>query len=329
MWRWIFFISRPFGVALGLFILLNLALGLKEPRLSANRMWFYIPLEEPWLSAFASLLALNLLSPHSWRSSRRFRLLQLGVLAGFMALTLAHVIGFYHWVEKNQIRSYAAFPFSLVILAILAMEFVRILGGGCLPVRLPRPARRFFGSMLVAAACFVMIVAHIYTFGLTDYSPAARAEAAVVLGAKVYPDGRLSNALEDRMKTGIQVFRDRKLKYLILSGGIDPNGLSEPREMKKYALKRGVPAQAILLDEQGNNTYLSARNCRKIAGERGFRELIVVSQYFHNARVKLIFERSGIPCYTMPAEPSERLVRDNFWLFREAVAYPYYLVFYQ
>ena len=113
------FISRPFGISLGLFILLNLILALKEPRLSANRAWLSVPLDEPWLSVFVSLLGLTLLVPHSWAEKNWIRLFLAGTFTGFLLLSASNVIGFYHEISLNQIQFHAKFPFSLVLSLIL------------------------------------------------------------------------------------------------------------------------------------------------------------------------------------------------------------------
>jgi vancomycin permeability regulator SanA len=322
------FLSRPFSISLGLFIGLNLFLAIKEPRLSANQIWLSVPIAEPWLSGYVSVLALALLLPHAWSKRRWLRCLQGGVLAGFLVLAAGNVFSFYHKLREARIQSHALFPFSLVIAAILSLEIVRILRWAPATAPIPRPARRFFGAVLVLVACFAMVLAHIYTFGLTDYTGHADgAPAAVVLGAKVYPGGRLSNALEDRMRTAVRLFHDGKVDYLILSGGVEESGVNEPDAMARFAIDSKVPRERLLCDYDGRNTYLSAINCSALARQHGFPALIVVSQYFHNARVKLIFERAGIPSFTVPAEPARRFQREAYFLFREALAFPYYLLF--
>ena len=52
---------RPFGIAFGCFVLLNLALALQDPRLPVTRQWLPIGLPEPGLSLFAGILGAALL----------------------------------------------------------------------------------------------------------------------------------------------------------------------------------------------------------------------------------------------------------------------------
>jgi len=325
----ILLITRPFGVALGMFIVVNLGLALKEPRLAANDVWLAVPLEEPWLSIFVAVLGVMLLTPHSWSARSGFRIFQVGVLIGFLILAVTNLGRFYYiQLFSDRIESHAVFPFSLLISLILLFETLRVGFWKPMTRRLPRPARVFFGGILVAVSCFIMILAHIYTFGKTDYSGFVKsADAVIVLGAKVYRDGRLSNALEYRMNRAIDLYKQGKARHLILTGGIDASNLSEPRMMQRYAEERGVPGKAIILDEKGDTTYDSAINCRGVATAKELDSFFVVSQYFHMARVKMIFERNGLPCYTVPADLTHPLQRERFFLFREAVAFPVYLLF--
>ncbi len=321
MLHWVLFLSRPFGISLGLFIALNLFLALKEPILSATNVWLGVPLSEPWRSLFASILGVALLAPHKLGERRWLRLLAAGIILGFLLLVLSNAFAYYHKLFSGDISTHAKFPFSLVVALILAMELARVLAWRPARLPLPAPAKRFFGTALVGLACFVLILAHIYTFGMTDYSQNARGvQAAVILGARVYRDGTLSTALRDRVDRGVELFKDGVVRFLILSGGTDASGTSEPMAMATHAMRRSVPPGALIFDLGGNTTYDSARNCASIARDEGFDALIVVSQYFHNARVKLIFERSGVRCYTVPARPSRPFRREVYFLCREAVA---------
>ncbi len=326
MWRWALLVSRPFGIALGIFVLLNLALALDEPQLSANRLWLDLRVREPWLSLIAAILGGALFVPHSWSSRGRLRTLQIGILCGFLILSLASVAGFYHRLFKGVLLSHFPVPFGALTATILMFEIGRLLSWAPLSLGLPRPARRFFGAVFVVMAFFVMLLAHIYTYGKTDFAGSRAADAIVVLGARAYPGGQLSHALKSRMDTAIAMVKNKQGRFLIVSGGVDAHDLSEAQVMKDYAVGRGVEKEQILVDEGGNNTYLSSVGCARLARLWDLKELFVVSHYFHNARVKLIFERANLRCATVPAG-GDALRREPFYLLREAVAYPYYLVF--
>ncbi len=91
----------------------------------------------------------------------------------------------------------------------------------------------------------------------------AHADAAVVLGARVYEDGRPSRFLRERVEVGVQLYLDGTVDRIIMSGdGDDSSGFGEPTVMRQIAEKMGVPADAIEEDPLGLDTYSSCLNAR-------------------------------------------------------------------
>jgi vancomycin permeability regulator SanA len=327
-------ISRPFASALGIFIVLNLALALQRPELPVTSIWLDASIPEPWLSLFAGVLGACLLVPHHLGSLPWVRWLTAGVFAGFAILTLERTYAFYDELHRGAIATDFPAPLSCCVGLILILEFVRVRWWKAREPLAPPPARVFLWSVAALGAFFLLNLAHVVTYGHRDFR--SRADAAVILGAKVYPDGTPCDALLDRLDTGLELYRDGLVDVLIMSGAIDANGQSEPEAMLRYAVTKGVPASRILLDESGTNTRASAVGCEKIATERGLVHVLAVTQYFHCARVKMIFEREGLSCSTVPTcsrrtgdAPPGPLSREGYFLFREAVAFPFYLIYYR
>lgn len=335
MLRRLTFWTRPLGVALGIFILLNLALALQKPDLAVTRIWLRMPLAEPELSLFAALLGGALFLPDSLGSAPWMRWLAGGIFFGFLILAGSSAVAYYDSLYRGVFSSDLPVPFSAFIFLILLAEFVRVSSWAPVEPITPPPARLFFRAILVAASFLLLTLVHVVTFGHTDYRRPA--DAGVIFGAKVYPDGTPCAALRDRLETGIDLYRRGYVRCLIMTGAVDPNGQSEPEVMRQYALGRGVPVSSIIVDESGVNTRASALSVRAIASHFGFEKLLAVTQYFHCARVKLIFDREGAPCYTVPTCSLERslpgatrkLSREGFFLLREAVAFPFYLIYYR
>lgn len=309
-------------------------MALQNPLLSITRIWLDLQIPEPELSLFSALLGLALLTPHDCGKVPWLRWLLGGIIFGFWILVGANIVGYYHRLHYGFFNTDLPVPLSLFIFAILFLEFARVSWWCRLDPKIPLPAWCFINGLLIVTAFLGIILAHIVTFGRTDFR--RKADAAVILGAKVYDNRDLCAALKDRVETGIELYKERWVSYLIMSGGVGKNGVSEAEAMRDYALEQSVPLDRIILDEEGHTTVQSARNCGRIAREKGFRGLLTVSQYFHCARLKLTFERAGTHCYTVPTCSSKwngrkptRLSREDFFLFREAVAFPFYFLYYR
>ena len=138
-------------------------------------------------------------------------------------------------------------------------------------------------SLILAAlfvlGCLAVIVPNIIVLSTTAKQIGADSvdgATALILGAKVHKDGRLSDMLRDRMDTGIALYRDGKVQKLLLSG--DDGGVGEVRAMKAYALAGGVAEEDILCDGEGYSTYESVTRAKNVFDEEN---LVIVTQKYH------------------------------------------------
>ncbi len=326
---------RPLGIALGIFILLNVALALERPELAATHIWLHLHFSEPALSLFAGVLGSALFVPHSFARRRAVRAALVLIFAVFLSLAVDNTAAYYEDLARGRFESDFPAPFSAAVVILLLIELARVLWWQTNDALTPPPAWLFLRSIHVAVAFFLWILAHVLTYGHVDHRRPA--DAAVIFGAKVYANGTPCVALVDRLETGIELFAKGFVHHLILSGAVDPNGQSEPQVMKRYAVGRGVPESRIIVDESGVNTRASALSVGAIQSRLGFGRLLAVTQYFHCARVKLIFDREGTSCSTVPTCSTEkdwrpspaRLSREGFFLLREAAAFPFYMIYYR
>ncbi|MFD2783909.1 YdcF family protein [Hymenobacter rubripertinctus] len=151
-------------------------------------------------------------------------------------------------------------------------------------------------------------------------SPSAAADVAVVLGNKVNEDGTLSERLVQRLRCGLGLYRSGQVKQLIVSGGLGKEGFYEGEKMKQYLVEQGVPAADILVDNQGNSTRQTVVNVLSLRDSLHFSSLIVVSQYYHLTRTKMLFRQAGFR-FVSSASPWYFEWRDLYSLAREFVAY--------
>jgi vancomycin permeability regulator SanA len=188
--------------------------------------------------------------------------------------------------------------------------------------RTARNTQTVWDILVGTAGAGILLLAHLMSFGTTDYTRTA--DVAVVLGAKVYPDGTPSLSLSDRLDTGIELYRHGHVRYLLMTGGTGVEGCNEALAMRDFAIGAGVAEEDILIDTEGVNTVASARNCREILAQHGLVSALLVSHYFHLARCKMMFVDHGIPCATVPAHMTRRPTREVYFVLRECVAYLVY-----
>jgi uncharacterized SAM-binding protein YcdF (DUF218 family) len=130
------------------------------------------------------------------------------------------------------------------------------------------------------------------------------ADSIVVLGAAQY-DGRPSPVLKARLDHGIDLWNRKMGKVLVLTGGqARGDTTSEAAVGRAYARKKGVPDNAILLENQGRTSRESMLAVAKILEERGIRTAILVSDPFHMLRLSIMGRRFGLIPYTSPTRTS-------------------------
>lgn len=133
----------------------------------------------------------------------------------------------------------------------------------------------------------------------TDVNSIPRARVAVVLGTRVYPSGKPSWVLRDRLDTAIALYRAGKVEKLLMSGDNRFHHYNEPKRMMEYAVKHGVPAEDVAADYAGRRTYDTVYRAKHIFG---LDEFIVVSQEFHLDRTLFLCDRLGVKAYGMASK---------------------------
>ncbi|BDD05816.1 YdcF family protein [Aureibacter tunicatorum] len=171
---------------------------------------------------------------------------------------------------------------------------------------------------------FLWFVIHEITIiydGLSDNH--ASSDFAVVLGNKVNVDGTLSDRLKARVDKSLELYKSSKVEKIFVSGGFGKEGHYEGSKMAEYLIQQGVPKSDVLVDNEGNNTQLTADNFASRVGTSN--SVIVVSQFYHISRIKLAFRKSGI--HSVGSSHADFFeTRDMFSLFREFFAYYKYLL---
>ena len=146
------------------------------------------------------------------------------------------------------------------------------------------------------------------------------ADYAVVLGNKVNEDGTLSTRLEKRMECAIRLYESNRIKGFIVSGGLGKEGYYEADKMREYLIQHNIPDSLIVVDNYGTNTRNTIINTLNMQDSLHYNNLIVVSQYYHITRTKVLFRKAGFRNVS-GASPLFFELRDIYSLFREFTAF--------
>lgn len=316
-------LTRTLALFIGLFTLANLLGGVLWPGFDANLWWISLGHRFPaWLTDTAlaisaiTLMTFALRNRLPWQRAR----ITAVIVATLASVTLWNTITFYRLFATGRINAGFPLPLSLMMCAGLIV----IARTAWREPKAEKPTR--LRTILIAGTgTFALFpLALMLFFGNTDYRRPA--DAAVVFGAKVFPDGRLSDALADRIRTACGLYQAGLVQRLVLSGGPGQGAVTEAEAMRQYALSHGVPAKDIIVDNQGLNTKATVRDTMPLFREWHAHRVLVVSHFYHLPRIKLAYERAGMEVYTVPARQGHFLGKLPFYMAREAAAFwSYYL----
>jgi len=181
--------------------------------------------------------------------------------------------------------------------------------------------RTFAFIKLVFVILIVWFLAHsiyIVIDGLIDKN--TKADIGIVLGNKVNEDGTLSERLKARLDKSIELYNQKRIIIIIVSGGLGKEGFWEGNKMQEYLIKSKIPPDNVLIDNYGNDTEKTVENSIRMMDSLNFKSAITVSQYFHQTRTKKLFRNKGFDNIES-ASPNYFEIRDFYSIFREFVAY--------
>jgi len=91
----------------------------------------------------------------------------------------------------------------------------------------------------------------------------------------------------------------------VVTGGKQPlDRFTEADASAQYLIDNGVPAEAILRETQGQNSYDSLAGVERLLSAAGLRRVLLVSDPFHSLRIRLTAEELGLEAYVSPTRTS-------------------------
>ena len=150
----------------------------------------------------------------------------------------------------------------------------------------------------------------------TDVGAVTPRPVAIVFGAGIRPDGRLSPMLRDRMDTAIDLYRAGRVRKLLVSGDNRFANYDEPGRMYDYAVSQGLPPGDVVRDYAGRRTY---DTCYRAAAIFGVTQAILVTQRFHLPRAIFTCRNLGVDAIGFSAD--RRIYFSNpYYRLRDAFA---------
>lgn len=176
---------------------------------------------------------------------------------------------------------------------------------------------------LVALLPLLVIGVMIAIYAQARNDEARPVDAIVVMGAAQY-NGRPSEVLSARLDHALELFNDDLAPVIVVTGGNQPGDVYTEAEVgRQYLVDRGVHPDAILMENEGDDTWASMQNVADVTRNRGIETVLVVSDGFHLFRSERMADAVGFEAYSSAAtdSPIEPWSADEFsYVIRETGA---------
>ena len=162
--------------------------------------------------------------------------------------------------------------------------------------------RAFVALACLGAVMFVALVGAVCACAVHPRE-AAPSGCIIVLGARVRPDGTLSDSLRYRCEAALQVWQGGLAPAFIVCGA---QGSDEPMPeavaMRGWLMAQGVPGDAILVEDGSYNTGQNLQNAKALMDAHGWQDAIVVTSDYHLQRALWLARDVGIEACGVAAE---------------------------
>jgi len=150
-------------------------------------------------------------------------------------------------------------------------------------------------------------------------TPSDRFDAIVVLGGGIEEKGSLRPTTEpssysrNRTTCGVDLYQQGYAPTLVLTGGDASAFGTGPKvavEMKRWAVRLGVPESATMIDTEARNTYENATGTKRLLGPAS---ILLVSSASHLPRAVPVFTKQGFRVTPAPCDyVSQDLPRESW-----------------
>jgi vancomycin permeability regulator SanA len=119
--------------------------------------------------------------------------------------------------------------------------------------------------------------------------------------------------LEGRLQTALQLYREGKVRWFLVSGANREPSYNEPQAMHRWLVRQGVPPTLIVNDYAGRRTWDSLKRAQVVFG---LHQVVVVTSDFHLPRAIFLANHMGLSVRGVPASTEQQPLdaRIRFWI---------------
>ena len=186
----------------------------------------------------------------------------------------------------------------------------------------------FLRSLFNAAAIMLILLAITFIFIQTSgYSSdnwsltKGDRNVAVILGAAVWSDNQPSPSLSKRVDRGIELYINKFVGSMLLTGSNAPGEMSEAEVALEYARKKGMDMEKVRSESLTTSTSEQLKYIKKyIIDDENINDVIVVSDAYHLVRIIEISKFFNINIKVAASQSHLNYIKKFYMQLRESIA---------
>ena len=177
----------------------------------------------------------------------------------------------------------------------------------------------------IAAVVILFVFSLLYVWNVKVYDESklvlTKYDYGFIPGAAVYSKGKPSPIFEARIRKAFELYREGRIKNILLTGGKAPGEISESESAFNYLTNLGVSKKDIVVEARSSTTSEQIKYLRnEILSLKNNNTVLIISDGFHLSRIIQIANFFKIKTIGVSSDYSMSLSKTIFYRARESVA---------
>jgi len=175
---------------------------------------------------------------------------------------------------------------------------------------------------------FILIASFIYALTYSNHDlKEKKYDIGVVLGAAVWKGNKPSPILTGRIKKAAELYKQNRLKKILVTGGNAPGELTEAEVSYNRLINLGVKKEDLIIEKTTSTTVEQVKYIKNTIFLSGKEKIIIISDQFHLKRVLEICKFFNINAIGIASDTKYVFKKLLFYRVRESIALSLFWLF--
>ncbi|MCX7797489.1 MAG: YdcF family protein [Melioribacter sp.] len=175
----------------------------------------------------------------------------------------------------------------------------------------------FVVMLLIIVSIFYVWDVKKYSYKRDDF---VQYEIAMIPGAAVWSKNKPSPIFEGRIRKAFEMYQEKRLKRIIVTGGNAPGEVSEAEAAFILLTRLGVPNKDLIVENKSSTTTEQIKYLKSLEDSLANKKILIVSDSFHLPRIMQICKFFHVKAEAIASDYKLLFSKTLYYRFREAIA---------